>query len=145
MKTTTIWLCTLISAAAFLSGSFATAQVQGCVSTRTLDITCQGPGGCDHEFQIDICMQGCAGACNCGYGLCCGNNYTSCNASGSCYTCTSFRKKAEQSSLGASPTIQKNKSRGASREEEYLISQLIFAPDRCRHSYGVIVADDFRE
>jgi hypothetical protein len=133
-----ILLCALLSAAALLPGNIATAQVVGCVATVTVYIECDGPNGCHNKnFPIDTCQAGCSGGCNCGYGLCCGNNYTSCNATGSCYTCTSPSQKAEHAAEDKTQGVAKSDERERP-PRRYLVSQLMFVPDRCARSYGIV-------
>jgi|SRR5260370_4316865 len=109
------------------------ARGQSCIGTGSYTITCDNSAAHCHSWQvIYYCTSGCMGSsCITGYGLCCGNQYSSSSATGYCNYCTSPVRAA--GSEDTRPTI----SRQLSKEISDIPLRLIFVPDHCAKTYGV--------
>lgn len=136
MRSNSHWIYLFILVALFAPG-VAFAQYGSCVETTSVSITCQGPGGCSSGFTLDTCRGSSSGGgyCNCGYGLCCGNHITSCNASGQCLQHSS--SKPQSTAPRESQKLARRQRGGA--PNQYMSLQMIFVPDRCAKSYGAVI------
>lgn len=139
-----------------LASGHAAAQSNNCLSTETIYT-------CNSQCAMDICVGGGGpgGYCSCGYGECCGHQYESCNASGSC-SCVgdgcegaknklkaskdmlptddlSFAEQGQRSFIGQ--RIAKSALDGVPSVRDVTLTMIVYVPDRCTKSYGVIFPD----
>ena len=134
----------IVLATAFFAIS---AQAQHCLDTVETQITCDGPGGCHHDFVVDHCTTGSNGGyCTTGYGTCCGSNYSSSSASGTCSWAPTRASGSQQPNGGkTASSIQKVELRSNSRQSVDLYARMFFVPDQCRKSYGIVGPDELQK
>ncbi len=123
-----------------------------CVGTMDVTYTCAGEN-CKSSYTSTICYFGCqAGQCigRGGSGLCCGNIYYSAEiypTGEGCdpIYCTEARVHPPKSSALDNlhvPEVRRGELLDQielTRTLAYRPPSLIFVPDRCRHSYGLVV------
>ena len=128
-----------------------------CYTTITIRFHCPAQN-CDETIGMDVCPQGKQGGyCITGWGLCCGIQYSSTSASGNCQCngypgCQRRRLPSETEFLAQDelvlPDVPETKSEGKalrsatserdSSPRRLILSRVVYLPDRCSHSYGIV-------
>jgi hypothetical protein len=140
-----IWLFLFSAATAVIAPTFAKADIVGgeCYGTLTVLIHCSNSEGCKDIMAIDSCITGTDGSlCNSGYGLCCGSPFEEHNASQDCEDVRRASKHSGSSRAGGANPIA---LRPPINSVSDLSLRVIFVPDRCAHSYGVIDPGAFKK
>jgi hypothetical protein len=133
----------------------------GCYGIGEVQIPCQGSDGCQSSYAYDYCIPGTWGSfCATNYGSCCGNDYDTHSAEGSCY-CTGYGCDAKKSpksndlflvedtlSLASSARRPVLRARAdamraveISAVRNLMLSQMMFIPDKCDGSFRAVVPD----
>jgi hypothetical protein len=141
MRTTLTTILLAISVVMFMP---ARSSAESCWSYINHSFTCSGTGGCEGQEEFSTCAFGCiSGTCtnNGGYGLCCGNHYNSAVISGNGAKCGACGETRTHMAKGFGRVPKSKNAVELSRGAPFRLPGLRFVPDRCAHSYAVIIDD----
>lgn len=156
----------VFSAAAVFAFALASARVWACSCSAITDgfeVFCSGAGGCNGSYIPTYCGFGCTyGDCyTTGYGQCCDHTYRTWNINTGgcehrdCGECGQIRVRGSSKvagssqgaperhgAMGAPPRTDASFDAGNTFETSGFSEEILFVPDRCRHTYGALYPQD---